>query len=99
LDNAISYAGENISLRIAFTGEDDTHFFFVFSDTGTGVATEHLSHLFDRFYRVDKGRSRKTGGTGLGLSIVKNAVELHRGTISVSNRAGGGLAFHFSLHK
>jgi len=99
LDNAISYAGENVSLRIAFIGEDNTHFFFVFSDNGTGVAAEHLTHLFDRFYRVDKGRSRKTGGTGLGLSIVKNAVELHRGTITVSNRVGGGLEFHFSLHK
>lgn len=99
LDNAISYAGEGVTLRIAYTGENDSHFFFVFSDNGAGVPTEHLSHLFDRFYRVDKGRSRKTGGTGLGLSIVKNAVELHRGAIHVRNRTGGGLEFNFSLHK
>lgn len=99
LDNVIAYAGEGVSVRIARTEENTSHFFFVVSDNGTGVGEEHLRHLFDRFYRVDKGRSRKTGGTGLGLSIVKNAVELHHGVISVHNRVGGGLEFHFSLHK
>jgi two-component system OmpR family sensor kinase/two-component system phosphate regulon sensor histidine kinase PhoR len=99
LDNAMSYAGEGVSLIIKITGEDASHYFFAFSDTGMGVPAEHLPHLFDRFYRVDKGRSRKTGGTGLGLSIVKNAVELHRGTITAHNRPGGGLEFFFSLHK
>ena len=88
LDNAISYAGENVSLRIALTGEDDTHFFFVFSDTGTGVAAEHLSHLFDRFYRVDKGRSRKTGGTGLGLSISFGIIKDHHGKITIDSEDG-----------
>jgi signal transduction histidine kinase len=99
LDNAMSYAGEGALLSIKITGEDASHYFFVFSDTGMGVPAEHLPHLFDRFFRVDKGRSRKTGGTGLGLSIVKNAVELHRGTITAHNRSGGGLEFFFSLHK
>jgi signal transduction histidine kinase len=99
LDNAIAYAGENVQVTIGLSGENATHYFFLFADNGIGVASEHLNYLFDRFYRVDKGRSRKTGGTGLGLSIVKNAVELHSGSISVKNRPEGGLEFHFSLHK
>ncbi|MGC9150174.1 MAG: sensor histidine kinase [Microbacter sp.] len=99
LDNAIAYAGEHATVTIGLSGENATHYHFVFFDNGIGVDSEHLSHLFDRFYRVDKGRSRKTGGTGLGLSIVKNAVELHSGSISVKNRQEGGLEFHFSLHK
>lgn len=99
IDNAVAYAGENIKINLILTNEDSKCYYFSFSDTGIGVAPEHLTFLFDRFYRVDKGRSRKTGGTGLGLSIVKNAVELHRGSISVKNRNGGGLEFEFSLHK
>ena len=99
MDNSIAYGGDKVKIFIALTGEDAKYFFFSFSDNGMGVGPEHLSSLFDRFYRVDKGRSRKTGGTGLGLSIVKNAVETHKGTISVNNKPGGGLEFVFSLHK
>lgn len=101
-DNAIAYAG--IGTTITLTAqlvqtniEDNGKWHFSFSDNGVGVAPEHLQRLFERFYRVDKGRSRKMGGTGLGLAIVKNAVILHGGTISVHNNDGGGLCFEFTL--
>ena len=96
-DNAIAYAGEGttITLDARKTGED--RWLFTFSDNGVGVPYEHLPRLFERFYRVDKGRSRKMGGTGLGLAIVKNAVLLHGGTISASNNPNGGLRFDFTL--
>jgi signal transduction histidine kinase len=99
LDNAIAYAGANVRVHIRCTHEDDTYCYFCFSDTGVGVEPKHLDRLFERFYRVDKGRSRKLGGTGLGLAIVKNAVHLHGGTITVANREEGGLEFLFSLRK
>ena len=99
LDNALSYAGEKLTLDINSYREDEQYFYFSFSDNGIGVADEHVNRLFERFYRVDKGRSRKLGGTGLGLAIVKNAVLYHRGNISAKNVPGGGLSFVFSLRK
>lgn len=97
-DNAVAYAGEGTTVTL--TGVDDGDYWrFTFSDNGVGVPREHLARLFERFYRVDKGRSRKMGGTGLGLAIVKNAVLLHGGKISVNNNITGGLRFDFSLHK
>lgn len=99
LDNSIAYAGDNIFINILLVSEDAKFYYFEYSDTGSGVKNEFLPYLFERFYRVDKGRSRKTGGTGLGLAIVKNAVEFHEGKITVSNKNGGGLTFSFSLKK
>lgn len=93
-DNAINYAGENTTIEISAEKELD-YWKFTFSDNGQGIAPEHLPRIFERFYRIDKGRSRSMGGTGLGLAIVKNAVLLHGGTISVSS--GQGLTFTFTL--
>mgnify|MGYP002520952333 FL=1 len=97
-DNAIAYAGQGTTIALNAEDEGDK-WHFTFSDNGVGVPHEHLARLFERFYRVDKGRSRKMGGTGLGLAIVKNAVLLHGGTISVRNGDNGGLVFDFTLKK
>jgi signal transduction histidine kinase len=96
-DNAIAYAGPNTHILLTGERNDDGFWHFMFKDDGVGVAPEHLPRLFERFYRVDKGRSRKMGGTGLGLAIVKNAVRVHGGTISVKNNPEGGLRFDFTL--
>lgn len=98
-DNAIAYAGNDIQITINCFREDEKFYYFSFSDTGVGVPEEHLNRLFERFYRVDKGRSRKLGGTGLGLAIVKNAVLFHGGTIFAKNMPKGGLEFVFTLKK
>ena len=99
-DNAIAYATGASCLAIV-CNEIDTegrHFYeFLVSDNGPGVEPQHLDHLFERFYRVDKGRSRKLGGTGLGLAIVKNAVAAHGGTATALSTPGGGLTIRFTL--
>ena len=97
-DNAIAYAGEGTTMTLEGR-EQGNKWHFIFRDNGQGVPQEHLPRLFERFYRVDKGRSRKMGGTGLGLAIVKNAVLLHGGTIRVSNLPEGGLKFEFTIKK
>ena len=95
-DNAIAHAGNNTTVTISAKKENNK-WLFTFSDNGTGVESKHLARLFERFYRVDKGRSRKLGGTGLGLAIVKNAVLLHGGSIKALNNPDGGLRFEFDL--
>lgn len=97
LDNAIAYSG-GTTVQITYTphsGEVGGE--LSIADNGVGVAEEHLPHLFERFYRVDKSRSRELGGTGLGLAIVKNAVLLHGGSIEAVNTQPHGLTIRFTL--
>jgi signal transduction histidine kinase len=100
IDNAVRYAGEHIRVGVSLYKEDRHYYYLTFYDTGVGIPSEeHLSRLFERFYRISEGRTRDTGGSGLGLSIVRNAIAFHRGHIIARNRAGGGLEFLFQLHK
>ncbi len=95
-ENALAYSGGK-NIYISLLSHTQGFYRICFEDDGCGVEEEKLPRLFERFYRVDKGRSRQKGGTGLGLSIVKHAVLFHGGTISVSNRPEGGLRFVFTL--
>ena len=97
-ENAIAYSGGK-NIYISLIKNNEKFCSIRFADDGCGVEEKQLSRLFERFYRVDKGRSRQLGGTGLGLSIVKHAVQFHGGTIIVTNRPNGGLCFDFSLKK
>lgn len=97
LDNALMYAGDGAVITIS-AYRDGPFWRFTFADNGPGVPEEDLGRLFERFYRVDKGRSRANGGTGLGLSIVKNAVRRHGGTITATSN-NPGLRFDFTLKR
>lgn len=105
VDNALAYATGATELRFSCEREDidssssyvDRWYRFSVSDNGCGVDFQHLSRLFERFYRVDKGRSRKMGGTGLGLAIVKNSITMYGGKVSAHPTPGGGLTITFTL--
>lgn len=98
INNALAYS-EGSKITISLLRRTTTEYIFSFADNGKGVPQRHINKIFERFYRVDKGRSRQSGGTGLGLAIVKNAVQWHGGTIKAENLPLGGLRFIFSLRK
>jgi two-component system phosphate regulon sensor histidine kinase PhoR len=98
IDNALKYCPEGASVSVAAQLEGHAVRVSV-ADTGPGIAPEHLPRVFERFYRVDAGRSRELGGTGLGLSIVKHLVEAMGGTVSVSSTQGAGSTFSFTLNR
>jgi two-component system OmpR family sensor kinase/two-component system phosphate regulon sensor histidine kinase PhoR len=98
-DNTTKYAGKNKTITIHKYKEDKDFYYFSFADDGIGIEDQFLDRIFERFYRINEGRTRDTGGSGLGLPIVKDAVAFHHGEIQVRNRAGGGLEFLFTLRK
>ncbi len=99
VENSLKYAGEDITIHIECYSRIEKFCYLTYYDTGAGVPQEHLDQIFERFYRIEEGRTRDVGGSGLGLSIVKNAVKFHGGDIRVINRQWGGLQFFFSLRQ
>jgi signal transduction histidine kinase len=98
LDNAIRYTPEKGEINITSADKDD-YIEIAVVDNGAGIPSKDLPRIFERFYRVDKARSKELGGTGLGLSIVKHIVEAHGGTVSVESEVGKGSRFSFTLSK
>jgi two-component system phosphate regulon sensor histidine kinase PhoR len=96
VDNAIKYAPNGTEVQLGARMKENQVEFFV-RDFGTGIPSEHLPRLFERFYRVDKARSRESGGTGLGLAIVKHIIKKHGGTVSAQSQVNRGSEFSFSL--
>ena len=96
LDNAVKYNKEGGGIKISTLAEE-AGVKVLIEDTGPGIPAEHLPRIFERFYRVDKARSRELGGTGLGLSIVKHLVELHGGRVGVESSVGRGSVFWFTI--
>jgi two-component system phosphate regulon sensor histidine kinase PhoR len=96
IENAMKYAKESKRIQVGarlLEGEVE----FKVQDFGAGIASEHLERIFERFYRVDKARSRESGGTGLGLAIVKHIVQAHGGRIRAESELGQGTSFCFTL--
>lgn len=96
VDNALKYTGEHGRVSVTLTKEKKRAVITV-EDNGVGIAEDDKSRIFDRFYRVDKARSRATGGTGLGLSIAQSAIDFHNGTLGVESELGAGSTFTIAL--
>lgn len=99
VENSLKYAGDAITMHLECHNTADKYYYLTYYDTGSGVPEDHLSRIFERFYRIEEGRTRDVGGSGLGLSIVRNAVKFHGGEIRANNRQSGGLQFFFSLRR
>ena len=99
VENSLKYAGNDITIHLECYSSIEKFCYLTYYDTGEGVPQEHLEQIFERFYRIEEGRTRDVGGSGLGLSIVKNAVKFHGGDIRAINRQWGGLQFFFSLRR
>ena len=95
-DNAVKYTPENGKIGIELT-KDKNEALFSINDNGIGISPEHLPHIFERFYRVEKSRSRQSGGYGLGLAVSQTIVEAHFGTISISSTLGSGTTIKVNL--
>ena len=92
VENAIKYNKEHGWVKVELDA-DHQYFTFKVTDSGLGIPEESLTHIYERFYRVDKSHSREIGGTGLGLAITKSAVLMHRGSITVTSTVGEGSCF------
>lgn len=97
IENSIKYGGKWITVRVELVSQSDKELSLRISDTGAGIDEVHLERIFQRFYRIDNGRSRTDGGSGLGLSIVRHAVLYHGGQIAASRNSQGGLTIDFTL--
>lgn len=103
IDNSIEHGGKNLTITLSaginqIPGDGGYRIDFTYTDTGKGIPPENLPRIFERFYRIEEGRTRKTGGCGLGLAIVQNAILYHRGEVTVDNRPEGGVIFKFHLY-
>ncbi|HJX00678.1 MAG TPA: ATP-binding protein, partial [Terriglobales bacterium] len=96
IENAIKYAAEGGRVILGAKEQENAVEFYV-RDFGPGISSEHLPRVFERFYRVDKARSRESGGTGLGLAIVKHIVLNHGGAVRAESKLGQGTTFYFTL--
>lgn len=97
VDNAVTYSGKGSTVRIEAWVDTKDHIVIIVEDNGVGIPTDHLERIFERFYRVDRARSRQVGGTGLGLSIVKHIVDAHDGIITVQSAEGRGTRFEVCM--
>jgi len=96
IENAVKYGKAGKKIKVGARAQENHIEFFV-QDFGPGIASEHISRIFERFYRVDKARSREAGGTGLGLAIVKHVVQAHGGRVRAESELGSGTTFLFTL--
>lgn len=99
VENALKYGNEGGTITAGFYQMDEGRVYIEVSDDGPGIAEQHLSRIFERFYRADRSRSREIGGTGLGLAIVKHIIEAHGQTVTVRSKLGVGSSFGFTLDK